>query len=91
MGEGVDDGDDRPTMSMEEAAARVGLDEQSVRRWFDAAEHAGAPVGECERDAQGVRVSGSWRRPYVASVEEWRRRRRGAGEVVPVSPAGPSG
>lgn len=76
---------------MAEAAARVGVDEQSVRRWFDAAEAAGKPVGECERDAQGSRVEGSWRRPYRDEVEAWRARRRGASLPVPVSPAGPEG
>lgn len=76
-------------MPMAEAAAWLGLDEQTVRRWFDAAETAGTPVGECERDAQGARVEGSWRRPYRDEVEAWRRRRRGAGLPVPVSPAAP--
>lgn len=88
MDEGVTD--DRETMSMEEAAARVGLDPMTVRRWFDDHEREGTRVGECERDALGVRVPGSHRRPYRAAVEEWRRRRRGEGLPVPVSPAGPS-
>lgn len=86
---GEDAGVDDETMSMEAAAARVGVDEQTVRRWFDAADHAGTPVGECERDSRGVRIRGSWRRPYVREVEAWRARRKAS--RLPVSPAGPSG
>lgn len=89
MDEGVE-GDDE-TMSMEAAAARVGVDEQTVRRWFDASDAAGRPVGERERDDSGTSVPGSHRRPYRREVEAWRARRRGAGVPVPVSPAAPSG
>lgn len=81
------------TMSMVAAAARVGVDEQTVRRWFDEASAAGEPVGERERDALGVLVPGSHRRPYRRAVEDWRRRRKGVNlpVPVPVSPAAPGG
>ena len=77
----------RQTMSMNDAAARVGISVLTVQRWFDAAEQAGSPVGECDRDARGMKIPGSHRRPYVDAVEEWRRRRKGLGLAAPVSPA----
>jgi len=89
MDEGVE-GDRDETMSMAAAAARVGVDEQTVRRWFDDAWAAGERVGEREVDALGVPVVGSHRRPYRREVEAWRARRKGVGEVVPVSPAAPA-
>jgi hypothetical protein len=94
MGEGVTGGrleDDEETMSMEDAAARVGVDEQTVRRWFDAAALAGQPVGEREHDDRGQPVAGSHRRPYRRCVEAWRTRRKGLGVPYPVSPAAPAG
>lgn len=87
MDEGVESVDE--TMSMEDAATRVGVDEQSVRRWFDAADRAGQPVGERDRDALGQPVPGSHRRPYRRCVEDWRSRRKGQSLPVPVSPAAP--
>lgn len=83
-------GGDDATMSMEAAAARVGVDEQTVRRWFDAAASAGEAVGEREVDDQGRPVPGAHRRPYRRCVEAWRLRRKGLGVAVPVSPAGPA-
>lgn len=89
MSEGVE-GDRDETMSMAAAAARVGVDEQTVRRWFDEAWAAGQRVGEREVDAQGVPVAGSHRRPYRHEVEAWRGRRKGQCLPVPVSPAAPA-
>lgn len=72
-----DEGRGRPTMTMAEAAELVGVSMDTVRRWVDDAEAAGRPVAERERDERGLVRAGSWRRPYRAEVEAWRRRRRG--------------
>lgn len=75
---------ERATMSIAEAAAEVGVSQDTVRRWVDDAETAGRPVAERERDEHGRAVPGSWRRPYRSEVEAWKRRRRGpaAGSAV---------
>src|SRR3954471_10989368 len=69
---------DRPTMGMAEAAARLNLSENSVRRWVEEHELPGmTPVAERPRDGRGRPIPGKWRKPYVDAVEAERRRRRG--------------
>lgn len=65
-------------MSIAEAAAEVGVSQDTVRRWVDDAEAAGRPVAERERDEQGRAIPGRHRRPYRDAVEAWARRRRPA-------------
>lgn len=63
-------------MSMKEAAALVGVSQDTVRRWIDEADAAGRPVADRERDEHGQAVAGRHRRPYRDEVEAWARRRR---------------
>lgn len=54
-------------LTVEEAAAELGISEASVRRAFDAGELTG----------YRTRPQGGWRRIARASVDEYRRRLRG--------------
>lgn len=69
-------------MEIAEAAALLGISEQSVRRWIDANEPDAdspdrVPVAERVRGEDGQPVSGRWRRPFRdAVVAEARRRGR---------------
>lgn len=63
-------------MSVAEAAAYLALSEETVRRWFDAADQAGTPVGERDRDEHGQPIPGRHRKPYRDAVEAYAARRR---------------
>lgn len=65
-------------MSTSEAAALVGVNAETVRRWIDAADKAGRPVATRDRDPVTMRpIPGRHRRPYVDEVERWRALRAG--------------
>ncbi len=75
MGDTPDRRPGRATMSTTEAAERLGLTPQTVRRWIDAMDEAGTPVARRDRDAAGHPIPGRHRRPYVDEVEAYVRRR----------------
>lgn len=71
-------------MPVKDAAALMGVSEDTVRRWIDAnepdAEHPDrVPVAERTRGSAGP-VAGSWRRPFRDAVLAEARRR---GRPVP--------
>jgi transposase len=70
----------RPVMGIAQAAARLGISEQSVRRWIDDnepdAEHPDrVPVAERPRVESGPEAR-RWRRPYRDAVEAEAGRRQ---------------
>ncbi|GLY08334.1 helix-turn-helix domain-containing protein [Actinoplanes sp. NBRC 101535] len=67
----------RPTMSVKRAAELLGVHPETVRRWIDDADAAGASVAVRNRDEHGKPVKGRHRRPYADAVQEWARRRSG--------------
>lgn len=64
-------------MSMAEAAALVGVSQDTVRRYVDEQEAAGTPVAERDRDERGRPKPLSWRRPYLSAMQAWKDRRAG--------------